>query len=88
MSSKKVVVVFGATGWQGGSVARALVKSGEYSVRGVTRDLHSEKAQRLVRDGVDLMNYDLNDRLVLLLSVVDSSLQNSIIFFIKLIFSL
>ena len=62
MNHKKVVVVFGATGLQGGSVARALVQSGEFSVRGVTRDLYSHKAQRLVNDGVDLMNYDLNDR--------------------------
>ncbi|RUS71668.1 hypothetical protein EGW08_020574, partial [Elysia chlorotica] len=50
------------TGLQGGSVARALVQSGEFSVRGVTRDLSSQKAQRLRNDGVDLMNYDLNDR--------------------------
>ncbi|KAK3774383.1 hypothetical protein RRG08_049039 [Elysia crispata] len=62
MNQKKVVVVFGATGLQGGSVARALVQSGEFSVRGVTRDLQSHKAQRLRDDGVDLMNYDLNDR--------------------------
>lgn len=62
MNHKKVVVVFGATGLQGGSVARALVQSGEFSVRGVTRDLQSHKAQRLRNDGVDLMSYDLNDR--------------------------
>ncbi|XP_012943193.1 nmrA-like family domain-containing protein 1 [Aplysia californica] len=62
MSGRKVVVVFGATGMQGGSVARALARSGQFTVRGVTRDLESKRAQDLVADGVDLMNYDLNER--------------------------
>jgi len=52
----------GATGNQGGSVARALAKTGRYQVRGVTRDLTSQRAQELRVQGVDLMNFDLNDR--------------------------
>ena len=59
---RKVAVVFGATGNQGGSVARALAKTGRYQVRGVTRDLTSQRAQELRVQGVDLMNFDLNDR--------------------------
>jgi len=43
MSGKKLIVVFGATGRQGGSVARALQASGEYDVRGVTRNVEKAK---------------------------------------------
>lgn len=62
MAEKKIIVVFGATGMQGGSVARALARTGQFKVRGVTRDLSSKRAQDLRADGVDLMSVDLNDR--------------------------
>ncbi|KAK7095422.1 nmrA-like family domain-containing protein 1 [Littorina saxatilis] len=60
--SGKVVTVFGATGGQGASVARALAKHPDYMVRAITRDVYTEHAQKLRQDGVDLIGYDPNDR--------------------------
>ncbi|XP_059176726.1 nmrA-like family domain-containing protein 1 [Physella acuta] len=56
--SKPLVVVFGATGKQGGSVARALARSGEFSVRGVTRDESGARVQELREAGVELVTFD------------------------------
>jgi uncharacterized protein YbjT (DUF2867 family) len=46
---KKILTVFGATGAQGGSVARAILEDANspFSVPAVTRDPDSEKAQAL-----------------------------------------
>ena len=41
-SSKPIIVVFAATGMQGGSVARALVEDGRFAVRATTRNPDSE----------------------------------------------
>jgi len=46
-SNKKVVVVFGATGVQGGGVVRQLSSSGSYSVVAVTRDPSKPSAKSL-----------------------------------------
>ena len=45
MSNKKVIAVVGATGAQGGGLARAILadKSGDFAVRAVTRDVASPK---------------------------------------------
>ena len=56
----KLIVVFGSTGRQGGSVARALLKRG-FKVRGVTRNTESEKAKDLEKIGVELAKGDLDD---------------------------
>ncbi|GJQ10752.1 hypothetical protein GpartN1_g2543.t1 [Galdieria partita] len=53
------VVVFGATGRQGGSVINHLLESGGYSIRAVTRNVSSEKAQNLVKKGVEIVKGDL-----------------------------
>ncbi|KZV96716.1 NAD(P)-binding protein [Exidia glandulosa HHB12029] len=45
MSSKQVVVVFGATGSQGGSGANYLLEDGSFAVRVVTRNADSASAQ-------------------------------------------
>ncbi len=48
----KVIVVFGATGAQGGSVVRALVKDKRnFTVRAVTRNAESPKAKVLAELG-------------------------------------
>lgn len=54
------ILVFGATGQQGGSVTQALLNSG-WRVRAFVRDLHSEKAVALQRVGIELVKGDLND---------------------------
>jgi len=63
MAEKKIITVIGATGAQGGGVARAILAdtSGEFAVRAVTRKPHSEKAQALKSAGAEVVNADLED---------------------------
>lgn len=42
-----LITVFGATGAQGGSVVRQLLKDPKWKVRGITRDVNSEKSKQL-----------------------------------------
>jgi len=56
--SKPVVLVSGITGAQGGSVAQALLADGKYAVRGITRNLDSEKAKALTAKGFELLKAD------------------------------
>ena len=56
-----LITVFGVTGSQGGSVARALLADGTFKVRGVTRNPDSEKAQALKNAGAEVVKADLND---------------------------
>ncbi len=50
----KLITVFGATGQQGGAVARALLAKG-YTVRAVTRNPDSPKAKELQAKGAELV---------------------------------
>jgi len=63
MTSKKIVAVVGATGAQGGSLARAIFRdrAGEYAVRALTRKVDSDKAQELKRAGAEVVAADLDD---------------------------
>jgi uncharacterized protein YbjT (DUF2867 family) len=61
MQHDKVILVTGATGKQGGSVARHLLRSG-VRVRALTRNPSSEAAQRLASLGAELVAGSLNDR--------------------------
>ena len=57
-----IITVIGATGVQGGSVVDAVLKSGLYQVRAITRNINSDKAKALAaRDGVEVTTADLND---------------------------
>jgi len=60
-SPKKIVAVTGITGHQGGSVVESLLKSGTYSVRGLTRDPTSDKAKLLAARGVEIVKADCMD---------------------------
>lgn len=64
--AKRLLTVFGATGNQGGAVIRAFLShptlSSQYSLRAITRNTSSSKAQALASQGVDLAVGDLNDR--------------------------
>jgi uncharacterized protein YbjT (DUF2867 family) len=42
---KPLIVVVGATGKQGGSVINALINSGKWTVRGLSRNVSSEASQ-------------------------------------------
>lgn len=59
--NKPVVLVVGATGAQGGSVARHLLARGRYAVRALTRDPDSEKAQSLRDLGAAVVRGELSD---------------------------
>jgi hypothetical protein len=58
---KKLVVVVGATGNQGGSVARRFIKDPRYAVRGLTRNTSSAAAQELAALGVEVVQADLDE---------------------------
>jgi uncharacterized protein YbjT (DUF2867 family) len=60
---KKIIVVFGATGAQGGGLARAILNDSdsEFAVRAVTRDVNSDKAKELAAMGADLVVADVDD---------------------------
>jgi uncharacterized protein YbjT (DUF2867 family) len=60
MSSKRSVLVAGATGQQGGAVARALLSRG-HRVKALTRKPDSDAARRLTSAGADLVTGDLGD---------------------------
>ncbi|XP_040212208.1 nmrA-like family domain-containing protein 1 [Rana temporaria] len=59
--SKKVITVFGATGAQGGSVAKTLLEDGTFAVRAVTRDVKKEAALKLKEAGAEVVAADLDD---------------------------
>uniref|UniRef100_A0A8D0HK60 NmrA-like family domain-containing protein 1 n=1 Tax=Sphenodon punctatus TaxID=8508 RepID=A0A8D0HK60_SPHPU len=61
MANKKVIAVFGATGAQGGSVAKALLTSSSFAVRAVTRDVRRPAALELSGLGAEVVKGDLND---------------------------
>lgn len=57
--SKKVIVVFGATGKQGGSVVDSILSdstaSGKFHVKAVTRDVNKESAKGLAAKGAEIV---------------------------------
>jgi uncharacterized protein YbjT (DUF2867 family) len=58
---RKLVVVVGATGGQGGSVIKRLLADGFYRLRGITRNPQSKTAQDLASKGVEMVEADIND---------------------------
>ena len=60
MTTQRYVLVTGATGQQGGAVARALLEKG-HRVRALTRKPHSDAARRLAAAGIDVVAGDLVD---------------------------
>lgn len=58
----KTIVVFGATGQQGGAVVQGLLDAGVFQVRAATRNVDSEKAKVLSKKGVQVVKADLDDQ--------------------------
>ncbi|MFD7629567.1 NmrA/HSCARG family protein [Streptomyces sp. NPDC059851] len=63
MDGKRIITVFGATGHQGGSVARAVLEDVDsgFAVRAVTRRPDSDRARELERLGAEVVRADLDD---------------------------
>lgn len=60
MSTNRLVLVTGATGQQGGAVAKELLKKG-FTVKAMTRKPESENAKALASLGAEIVYGDLND---------------------------
>jgi uncharacterized protein YbjT (DUF2867 family) len=60
---RKIIAVVGATGAQGGGLARAILADpgGAFSVRAITRDVHSDRARELARLGAEVVAADIDD---------------------------
>jgi len=63
MTEKKIITVFGATGSQGGALARAILEDGDpaFAVRAVTRDPGSDRAKELEQLGADVVQADMDE---------------------------
>lgn len=64
MAGKKIIAVTGATGAQGGGLARAILADpdGGFSVRALTRDPSSENATALAALGAEVVRADIDDQ--------------------------
>lgn len=62
-TKKKIIAVFGATGAQGGGLARAIAadRDGEFTPRAITRQPSSDKARALATLGVEIVAGDTDD---------------------------
>jgi hypothetical protein len=61
VSTKKIIVIVGATGNQGGSVARTFLTLSNWHVRCITRKPSSEKGVALAQLGAEVVQADLAD---------------------------
>jgi len=63
MSDKKIIAIIGATGAQGGGLARAILSdpNSEFSVRAITRNIHADRAKELEKMGAELVAADVDD---------------------------
>lgn len=57
----KTIVVLGATGQQGGAVARSLAADGRWQVRALSRHPDSDTARHLAADGIRVVVGDMDD---------------------------
>ena len=62
INAERLILVTGATGNQGGAVARHLLQRRDFRVRAFVRDPNKPAAQALQQAGAELVEGDLNDR--------------------------
>ena len=62
-TDKRIIAVIGATGAQGGGLARAILddKNGPFALRAITRNVNSDKAKALADAGAEVVAADLDD---------------------------
>ena len=63
MSDKKIIVVAGATGAQGGGLVRAIQNdpTGGFTARAITRDVNSDRAKQLAALGAEVVAANVDD---------------------------
>ena len=63
MNQKKIIAVVGATGAQGGGLAKGILsdKNSELCVRALTRNAQSDKAKELTQMGAEVIEGDIDD---------------------------
>jgi uncharacterized protein YbjT (DUF2867 family) len=63
MPDKKIIAIVGATGAQGGGLARSILSdpNGPFAVRAITRDPNAAGAKELARLGAEVVKADLDD---------------------------
>ncbi len=63
MADKKIIAVVGATGSQGGGLVKAILAdpNGGFQVRAITRDVNSDKAKALAKQGAEVVAGDVDD---------------------------
>ncbi|XP_057621950.1 nmrA-like family domain-containing protein 1 isoform X2 [Chionomys nivalis] len=61
MANRKIIAVFGATGAQGGSVARSILENKHFAVRALTRDVTQKNALAFRDLGAEVVRCDLDD---------------------------
>jgi len=63
MTGKKIIAVVGATGAQGGGLARAILEDagGEFAVRAITRHVQSDRARALAALGAEVVEADADN---------------------------
>lgn len=59
--ARKMIAVVGATGAQGGGLARAILADGEFAARAITRNPASDAARKLAEAGAEVVAADLDD---------------------------
>ncbi|WP_218162550.1 NmrA/HSCARG family protein [Paraburkholderia diazotrophica] len=57
----RTIVVLGATGQQGGAVARSLIADGRWKVRALSRNPDSDTARRLAASGMEVVAADMDN---------------------------
>jgi uncharacterized protein YbjT (DUF2867 family) len=61
MAGHKTIAVIGATGQQGGGLARAILEDGAFKLRAITRKPDSDKARALRKAGAEVVVADIDD---------------------------
>ena len=64
MNNKKIIAVVGATGAQGGGLIKAILNDsgGEFIPRAITRNKNSDKAKKLEKLGVEVVEANVDDK--------------------------